>query len=117
MKRSAILLCFLSLALPAGAADSSDDAGMTVVSELGRLNGQALACSRAEAVAGIKALMIKLAPKSRRYGEAFESATNEGFLAQSREEQATCPDDAALAGQVDEVAKRLQTAFPVAVPQ
>lgn len=117
MKHSAVLLCLLSLALPAGAADSSADLGLTEIMELGRLNGQALACSQTEAVARIKALIIKLAPKSRRYGDAFEKATNEAYLVQAKEDQSTCQDGSALAGQVEEVAKRLQVAFPVVVPQ
>lgn len=117
MKRSAVLLCFLSLALPAGAADSPADLGMTEIMEMGRLNGQALACSHTEAVAKIKVLIIKLAPKSRRYGEAFETSTNEAYLAQAKEDPSTCLGGPALAGQVEEVAKRLQAAFPVVVPQ
>jgi hypothetical protein len=117
MKHSAILLCFLSLALPADAADSPYDLGMTEIMALGRLNGQALACSHTEAVARIKVLIIKLAPKSRRYGEAFETATNEAYLAQAKEDQSTCQDGTAIAGQVEAVAKRLQAAFPVVLPQ
>ncbi len=112
MKRSALLLCFLSLALSAHAADSLTDAGLAEVRALGRINGQALACDYAETVSRIKAAMIQYAPKSRRYGAAFEEATNKAFLDQTRKEQTTCPDGPSFTEQVDESARRLQAALP-----
>ncbi len=115
MKRSALLLCFLSLALTAHAADPSTDAGLTEVRDLGRVNGQALACGFGEAVSSIKAAMIQHAPKSRRYGAAFEEATNKAFLDQSRKDPATCPDGPTLRGQIDEATQRLQAAVPAAM--
>jgi len=112
MKRSALLLCFLGLALPARAADSSADAGLAEVRDLGRVNGQALACGYAETVSRIKAVMIYHAPKSRSYGAAFEETTNKAFLDQSRKEMTTCPDGPTLNGQIDEATQRLQVAVP-----
>lgn len=109
MKRSALLLCFLSLALPARAADAP--AGLAETRDLGRLNGQALACSHTEAAAHIKAMMIKHVPKTRRYGAAFEEATNEAFLAQTRE-QDTCQAASVLTLQTDEAVQRLQAVLP-----
>lgn len=116
MRRFAPVLLLLSIALPAGAADSADMA-LAEVRAMGHLNGQALACSQPETVARIKVLMIKLTPKSRLFGEAFEAATNEGYLAQTKNEQATCQDGALLAAQVEDEAKRLQAAFPAASPK
>ena len=115
MKRSAFLLCFLSLAPSAGAADSPTDAGLTEVQALGSINGQALACDYAETVSRIKTVMIQHAPKSRRYGAAFEEATNKAFLDQSRKEMTTCPDGPTLSGQVDEATQRLQAVLPAPV--
>ena len=112
MKRSALLLCFLSLALSARAADSLTDAGLTEVRDLGRINGQALACGYAETISRIKTVIIQHSPKSRRYGAAFEEATSKSFLDQSRKEQTTCPDGPTLSGQVDEATQRLQAALP-----
>lgn len=109
MKRSALLLCFLSLALPARAADAP--VGLAETRDLGRLNGQALACSHTEAAARIKTMMIKHAPKTRRYGTAFEEATNEAFLAQTRE-QDTCQAASVLTLQAEEVVQRLQAVLP-----
>ena len=113
MKRFALALCLLGLALPAF-ADSSADAGLKEVRDLGLLNGQALACSHTQAAARIKTVMIQHAPKSRRYGEVFEVATNEAFLAQVKKDPAACQDGAALASQTDAVAARLQAAIPAA---
>ena len=113
MKFYVLMLCLLSLALPAAAADSAADRGLAEVGVLGRLNGQALACSRTENVARIKLLMIQLAPKTRRYGEAFEKATNDAYLAQARKDKATCMEASALSEQVEEAARHLQTALNV----
>ncbi len=115
MKRSALLLCFLSVALSASAADALTDAGLPEVQALGSLNGRSLACDFAETVSRIKAVMIEHAPKSRRYGAAFEEATNKAFLEQSRKEITTCPDGPTLNGQVDEATQRLQAALPAPV--
>jgi len=115
MKRSALLLCFLSLALSARAAESSTDAGLTEVQALGSINGQALACDYADTAARIKAVMIQHAPKSRRYGAAFEEATNKAFLDQSRKEMTTCPDGPTLSGQVDKATQLLQAVVPAPV--
>jgi hypothetical protein len=116
MKRFALVLCFLGLALPA-VADSPSDAGLAEVRDLGLLNGQALACSYTQAAARIKTVMIRHAPKSRRYGEAFEAATSEAFLAQVKKDQATCQDEPALSSQAETVAARLLAAIPAAGPQ
>lgn len=115
MKRSALLLCFLSLALPVRAADSLTDAGLPEIQALGNLNGQALACGYTATVSNIKAAIIQYAPKSRRYGAAFEEATNKAFLDQSRKEMTACPDGPTLNGQVDEATQRLQAALPAPV--
>ena len=115
MKRSALLLCFLSVALSARAADSATDAGLTEVQALGSINGQALACGYTDTVSRIKTVIIQHAPKSRRYGAAFEEATNKSFLEQTRKEQTTCPDGPTLNAQVDEATQRLQTAVPTPV--
>lgn len=115
MKRSALLLCFLSLAISAHAADASTDAGLAEIQALGRINGQALACDYADTASRIKTVMIQHAPKSRRYGAAFEEATNKAFLDQSRKEMTTCPDGPTLSGQVDEATQRLLAAVPAPV--
>lgn len=116
MKRFVLALCFLGLALPV-AADSPSDAGLAEVRSLGLLNGQALACSHKQTAARIKAVMINHAPKSRRYGEAFEAATSQAFLAQVKIDPAACQDEQALASQAEDLAARLQAAVPAAASQ
>ncbi len=116
MKRIALVLFFLGLAMPA-AADVPTDAGLAEVRDLGRLNGQALACSHTQAAARIKAIMIQHAPKTRRYGEVFEAATSEAFLAQVKKDPAACQDEPLIASQAEALAARLQAAIPAAVPQ
>ena len=116
IKRFALALCLLGFALSA-AADPVADAGLTEVRELGLLNGQALACSQTQVAARIKAIMIAHSAKSRRYGEVFETATNESFLEQVKKDQAACPDGSALGSQAEAVGARLQAAVPAAPPQ
>lgn len=112
MKRFAIVLYLLGVTLTATAADSAADAGLTEVRELGRLNGQALACSHTQAASRIKAIVIQYAPKSRRYGEAFEVTTNAAFLAHIKNAKAVCQDETSLANQAEILALKLQAAAP-----
>ena len=116
MKRFALLLCFLGIST-ARAAGGAADAGLTEVSDLGRLNGQVLACGYGDIAAQIKAVMIQFAPKSRRYGAAFEEATHEAFLAQFKKERNTCLDGPTFAEQTEEINLRLQAALPAVVSQ
>lgn len=114
MKRFAVLLCLLGFARLGLAADAPSDAGLAEVSELGRLNGVALACGYIDNAARIKTAIITFAPKSRRYGAAFEEATNAAYLKQARQDQTSCIDGPTLSGLVDEFAQRLMTAVPPA---
>jgi len=107
-----ITLC-LSAVLPAFAQDA--EAGLAAVRQLGTLNGQALACAYKDAAAHAKLLMLTHAPKTQRFGAAYEEATQESYLAQTRAASA-CPDAKALAGRIDEVAQRLRTTLPAAQP-
>lgn len=117
MKRLALLLCFLGFVPTIHTANAASDIGLAEVRDLGRLNGQALACGYADTATRIKAEMIQHAPKARQYGTAFEETTNESFLAQSRQEQTACPDGPTLNGQVDDAARRLQAALPATTPK
>lgn len=117
IRRSTIALCFLVYTLSATAGDSPIDAGLTEVRELGRLNGQALACSYTPLVSRVKAIMIQHAPKSRRYGEVFEAETNKAFLAQMKNAQAVCEAATTLSNQAEVLAMRLQAVVPSAPPK
>ncbi len=108
-----IILLSLTLANPAVAEDV--EAGLAAVKQLGALNGQALACAEKDAAAYAKVLMLAHAPKTQRFGTAYEEATQEGYLAQTKA-SGTCPDTKTLAARIDEVAQRLKTALPAALP-
>lgn len=110
MKRLFPLFCCAILSAAALAADT-EPAGVAEVRELGRLNGLALACSQTEAAGRIKNILIQYAPKTRRYGEAFEEATQQSFLAQGVTPQA-CREGAAYAVEAEVLAMRLQAAIP-----
>ncbi|HUW50861.1 MAG TPA: hypothetical protein VMV75_07570 [Sulfuricella sp.] len=112
MKRLALLLCFLGSVPVIQTANAATDIGLAEVRDLGRLNGQALACGYADTAALIKKAIILHAPRARQYGAAFEETTNESFLAQSRQEHAACPDGPTLNGQVNEATRRLMAVLP-----
>jgi hypothetical protein len=66
-----------------------------------------------DTVAKAKKLMLAHAPKTPRFGSAFEEATNASYLAQVRG-TAPCPAAAAFASKLDALAKALQTDLPAA---
>ena len=88
---------------------------MVAVKEVGIVNGIALACGHKDTIARAKALMIMRVPKTREYGEIFESASNESFLAQSVKKggcpgRATCSARQAEANQADVI--KVRHSFP-----
>jgi len=115
LKHLTRLIILLSLAAPLPAMAEDVEAGLAAVRQLGTLNGQALACSEKDAAAHAKVLMLTHAPKTQRFGTAYEEATQEGYLAQTRAASA-CPDTRTFASRIDELAQRLKTALPAALP-
>jgi protein SCO1 len=117
--RRFVLLAFTALlaarvgtaATPAPTAPKAPDpaAIMVAVKEIGIVNGIALACGHRDAVARAKALMIMRVPKTREYGEIFEQASNDSFLAQSVK-KGGCPGRATLAVQLETAARALPAA-------
>lgn len=111
--RCALLLLFAALSAPTFAADA--EAGLLAVKALGSVNGQALACSETKAAARAKQLMLAHAPKTARFGAAYDEATQEAFLAQTRSAGA-CPDATGLSDRLNQLALRLAETLPVAAP-
>jgi len=97
------------LSSPAGA--QIEDALQDIV-RLSHLNGQALACQETRAAARAKELMLRHAPKTARFGAAFDDGTNEAYLAQIRTNP-PCPDEATLMLQLAAQALKLQLSLPV----
>lgn len=95
------------------AADA--DAGLLAIKALGSVNGQALACSEARLAARAKQLMLAHAPKTQRFGSAYEEATQDAFLGQTRSVSA-CPDATRLTDRLNQLALQLADTLPVAAP-
>jgi hypothetical protein len=115
------LLCHLfllvAITVPVGAAKATDaETGLLAIEALGRLNGQALACSELQLAARAKSLMLAHAPKTQRFGTAYEEATQGAFQAQTRL-HGTCPDATRLTDQLNRLALELSAALPVATPE
>ena len=104
------LVVLLGLCTSVSAAQAAN-IGLEEVQALGRLNGQALACSQKDNITRIKTVMISHAPRSRQHGAAFEQTTHESFLARSRKQEA-CGDAPVIALQVEDLATRLRAMFP-----
>jgi protein SCO1/2 len=94
------------------AAASAADGGLDAVRELGRLNGQALACGDKDTAAWVRVLMLNHAPKTRAYGEAYEEGTQETFVAHNR--GTPCPSPAETALRLQTVTQRLRAVLPAA---
>ncbi len=107
---AAVCMATLALQNPVFAADL--ELGLTLVAELAQVNGVALACQDMPAAAKAKQLMLAHAPKTPRFGSAYEEGTHTSYLAQTRT-AAVCPDSAAFADKLDVLARRLQQALPM----
>lgn len=92
------------------AADA--EAGLLVVKSLGGVNGQALACAETKVAARAKELMLAHAPKTPRFGAAYEEATNEAFNAQTGSGK-PCANATELVARVNELALRLGETLPI----
>lgn len=92
-------------------AHAQVDPGLQAIRDLAQVNGQALACQDMQAARRAKDLMLAHAPKTERFGSAFEEGTQQSYLAQTRD-NAVCPDTAALSVRLNNVAQRLQASLP-----
>ena len=108
-----LLLLIAVSPAPTFAADA--EAGLLAIKTLGGVNGQALACAETRAAARAKQLMLAHAPKTQRFGAAYEEATQEAFLAQTRA-AGTCPDAASLTDRLNRLALQLADTLPVVAP-
>ncbi len=104
---SAVLAILLMSSLSAFANDLEAEA-RAAVADLGRLNGLALACRQPEASARAKRLMLDHVPKLRDWGELYENATSEAFLARAE----GCPDAAELRVRIELVAAKIARLLP-----
>jgi hypothetical protein len=113
--RTNILLAVgLTYALLAS-AHAQADPGLQAINDLAQLNGQALACQDLKVAGRAKGLMLAHAPKTARFGNAFEEGTQQSYLAQLRNES-DCPDTATLSTRLNTLAQRLQTNLPATTP-
>lgn len=92
-----LLLASMLVAIPVVAeTDSPAIAEMlSGAAELGRVNGVALACNYPDLVTKARAMMILRAPKTRRFGEAYEQASSAAFNEQGAS-GAACPEAVVL---------------------
>ncbi|RKT50693.1 hypothetical protein DFR40_2615 [Azonexus fungiphilus] len=103
-------LPLLALLLAVSAGVGADDTGLErAVSELGTLNGVALACKQNALAARMREIMVDTVPKERSVGEVFEQATHASFLDFGSAGR-TCPDGKSLAGEVDRAREKLRRA-------
>ena len=99
------------LFMVAGTALADPEAGVNAISDLGRINGEALACEQMGVASQAKAMMIRHAPKTRVYGELFEQQTNDAFLMQGRNPE-PCPTTDSFISRLRQLSTRLQAVLP-----
>lgn len=104
-------IAVLSAPTPGLAADA--EAGLAVVRTLGTVNGQALACSELGIAARARQLMLAHAPKTPRFGAAYEEATQQAFTAQTQAGTA-CASGTELTARINLLAVQLADTLPVA---
>lgn len=107
--RTLLSLALISACLGTAHAQPTD--ALPAVQALSAVNGQALACQAFKAAARAKDLMLAHAPRTAKFADVYENGTQQAFGAQLNA-PATCPDEAALASQLDVLALRLQAALP-----
>ncbi len=113
MKPINAMIVLLTFVVAPGAGHAADaDAGLRAIQALGGVNGQALACSEVQAAARAKSLMLAHAPKTQRFGVAYEEATQAAYLAQTRGTD-PCPDAISLTDRINRLALELATTLPV----
>lgn len=101
MRVWALVLLVLAIFVNAAAwADAHESALLSAILDLGRLNGEALACDDQAAAARAKALILAYAPKVRRYGAAYEQGTQDAFSEHVRN-GSQCRTAVQLAGEVE----------------
>lgn len=89
------------------------EAGLAVVKSLGSVNGRALACSEMGVAARARELMLAHAPKTPRFGAAYEEATQAAFTAQTQSGKA-CASGTELTAYINQLALQLADTLPVA---
>lgn len=118
MRRYILSIWLLSCMAPA-MADPPEanplDQGVAEVEALGTMNGQALACRDFDGSKSVKDVVVRLVPKTRRFGIVFESATNAAFLAQSKSPE-TCPSEGDRVSRLMELEARVRQVFPALLP-
>ena len=113
MKPINSVIILLTLALASGTGHAADaEAGLLAIQALGGVNGQALACSEVQVAARAKSLMLAHAPKTERFGRAYEEATQAAYVGQTRATD-PCPGAVSLTDRINRIALELATTLPV----
>jgi hypothetical protein len=100
-------LLFCLLAAPVHAESNVLDQLLASTRALGEVNGVALACNYDKLVAKARATVLQRAPKTRRFGEAYEEASTAAFNAQTTGGTA-CPEEVVLALKLEMADQRMQ---------
>lgn len=95
-------------------AQPQTDLGLQIIAELGKVNGQALACQELKVASRAKVLMLAHAPKSPRFGSAFDESTRQSYLSQINA-SVVCPDSVSMSARLDVLEQQLKTSLPASV--
>lgn len=110
MKIKLRVLLFLSALLCQSSVMAADEAKLSAVAEMGRLNGIALQCHYLDQVQRIKQSLMLNLPKQRALGAWFEQETSASFM-DFMNSQATCPGMLQFDESLAQATRKLETVF------
>lgn len=115
VRTTVFVLTLIAFTTPGPVAAASDvEAGLLAVHSLGDLNGRALACAEMQVAARAKSLMLAHSPKTERFGDAYQNATQNAYEIQTRS-NGPCLSAIDMTAQLNEVASRLNDMLPIRV--
>ena len=110
MKNELRILLFLFMLACQSTAMAADEAKLSAIAEMGRLNGIALQCHYLEQMQRIKRTLVLNLPKQRALGDWFEKKTNASFM-DFMNSQASCPGLLQFDKDLAQATQELETVF------
>ena len=115
LSRLSLVLTLTSALLASAQAQTPLETGIKMIAELAQVNGLALACQEPQVASRTKSLMLAHAPKTARFGNAYEEGTQQSYAAQISG-VVPCPSRAELLAKLDTLDQQLRIHLPATTP-
>ncbi len=107
----ALMLIASGVAYPQSPATPDAQRVRDAITQLGELNGQALACSLPDSASAARALMLQHSPRTPEFGALFEKSTEAGYSGQLTH-RSPCPSATELTVRLEVIAVALRELLP-----